>query len=175
MKRYIFDVAGGEPALINEDAQRTLAANYASLDPSFKYFRSIRWTLDSGDLADIRLVEQSNYKDPNSVLAKKFMSAATATAAGLAECFVHTRIRVLYVVIEVFEDAYEVAVLQDAHPRAISGSRQLAPAPRISPKLVAVALKNAVARLAGPLREELERQRAQAVAALPSSGSGLDL
>jgi len=168
MKRFIFSVSSGEPKLISDETQKILAANYASLDPSFEYLRPIRWTLDPGDLADIHLIEQNGYKDPNSALAKKFMGSATATAAGLADIFARPGFTIIYVCIEVMDDSYKLSVLQDAHPKAINGGKTLA-APSINADLVRTAIKNRIAAIVAPLKMQLAHSKARAVAALPAS------
>jgi hypothetical protein len=175
MKRFIFSVDSGQPKLITADEQKAIAASYASLDPSLRYLRTIHWTLDSDDIDDINLIEQNNYKDPNSALAKKFMGCATATAAGLAGIFAQPGFVILYVCIEISEGSYTLSVLQDTHPRAISGNKGLAPALRISPQKVTVAIKNVLASTVQPLKVRLASQKAQAVAALPNSSTGLDV
>ena len=176
MKRFIFSVGtNGETRLINADEQKALAANYGSLDPSYSYFRRIQWTLDADDVADIRLIEQNDYKDPTTALAKKYISSAVVMAAGLAEIFARPGFKIIYVCIETFDQIYQITVLQDAHPRAISGSRELAPAPRISADLGMAEIKSKIATIARPLKERLAAQRAQAVAALPTSSSGPDI
>jgi hypothetical protein len=168
MKRFIFSVSSGEPKLIGDDEHKILAANYASLDPSYEYFRTIRWILDAVDLADIHLIEQNNYKDPNSALAKKFMGCATATAAGLAEIFARPGYVIIYVCIEMSDDSYKLSVLQDVHPKAINGGKTLA-APSINADLARTAIKNRIAGIVAPLKVRLTQEKAQAVAALPSS------
>jgi hypothetical protein len=174
MNRYIFSVStSGETKLIDAEVQKALMANYASLDPSFSYFRRIQWTLDADDVANIRLIEQNDYKDPKSALAKKFISSAKATAAGLAEIFARPGFIILYVCIEVFAESYQVTVLQDGHPRAISGSRELMQAPLIRADLGMAEIKSKIATIARPLKERLTAQKAQAVAAI--SGGGMDM
>jgi hypothetical protein len=174
MKRFIFSVAENETRLISADEQKTRIANYSSLDPSFTYFSRISWTLDVDDLADIHLIERNNYKDPDSALAKKFMSCAIATAAGLAEVFARPGLTIIYVCIEILDESYNVTVLQDRHPRAISGSRELAPVPPIRADLGKIAIKNAIARVAGRLKTQLAQNKTQAVATPPTS-SGPDI
>jgi hypothetical protein len=173
MTRYIFSVTSGTPVLLNDDQQRTLLSRYGSQDPALKYLRIVHYTLDLDDMAELHLIEKHRYKDPRSAFAAKFMSHAVATAAGFAELFTRPRFKVLYVVITVGEDYYELSALQDTHPVSINGSRE-GPVPLLTQEKVAVGVKSALAEVVGPLKQSLAQAKAQAAAALPTTG-GMDI
>ena len=168
MKRYIFSVSSGEPQLLTDDQHKALLAGYGSEDPGLKFLRVIHYRLDPDDLAEIHLIDMHRYKDPNSAAARKFFSHTTAMAAGIAELFKNPRFRVLYVVIEVGDDYYDLSVLQDMHPVAINGSKVLVPA--LLEQKIGMAVKSGIAGIASQLRVDLAKARATATPA----PSGMD-
>ncbi len=173
MKRYIFSVVSGHAKLMTDEWLRLTWASFGTEDPSLAYLRITRFRLDPDDLADIYLLEKHRYKNPSIAIAKRFESYATETAAGLAEIFKNPRFKVLYVCVETTQDTYDLTVLQDIHPIAISGSKD-SPVPTIDQKKATIFIKNVIAQKAQPLKRELEAAKQKAAAEIASSG-GIDI
>ena len=173
MKRYIFSVDSGQAKVMPEELFKSTWASYSSQDPGLKYLRVIQYKLDPDDLMDINLLERHRYKDSNRAIAERFQSYATETAAGLADIFKAPYFHVLYVCVETTEDTYELSVLQNMHPRSISGSRTMAPVPRISEVKGAMEIRHRIAEKVAPLKRTLAEQKAKAVADL--RGGDMDM